>query len=154
MARKRLDVFTKRHQKNENIFYNEIITRLLENKLHKSDCSIYFSKRGNQLKQVHLDNAIRSAILNFEGKTDKKVGTETKIYIQVHTDEPCLQVVDYMNWAVYRAFTKKESRYVSFLEEKVSLIFDIYDVKKYPKNYYNKSNHFSINKISPLEARR
>jgi len=151
VARKRLDVFTRRHQKNENIFYNEIITRLLENKLHKSDCVIYFSKRGNQLKQIHLDNAIRSAILNFEGKTNKKVETGTKLFIQVPTTEPCLQVVDYMNWAVYRAFTKKDDRYLSFLQEKISFICDIYDLKKYPNNFYSKMNPFALNKISPLE---
>lgn len=151
VARKRLDIFIKRHQKNENIFYNEIITRLLENKLHKSDCILYFSKRGNQLKQVHLENAIRSAILRIEGKTNRKVETETKIFIQVPTTEPCLQVIDYMNWAVYRAFTKQEERYLSFLEEKISFICDIYDLEKYPDNFYSKANKFSVKKISPLE---
>lgn len=151
VARKRLDIFTKRHQKNENVFYNEIISRLLENKLHKSDCVLYFSKRGNQLKQIHLDTAIRSAILRFEEKTNTKVETETKVYIQVPTDEPCLQVIDYMNWAVYRAFTKREERYLTFLKEKVSFICDIYDLKKYPNNFYYKSNPFDVQKISPLE---
>ena len=151
VARKRLDVFKKRHNKNENTFYNEIISRLLENKLHKSHCVIYFSKRGNQLKQKHIENAIRSAILNFEQKTNKTVETETKFFIQVPTDEPCLQIVDYMNWAVYRAFTKGEDRYLKFLSEKISFICDIYDFNKYPNNFYHKSNPFELNKISPLE---
>ena len=154
VARKRLDVFTKRHQKNENIFYNEIVTHLFENKLHKSDSVIYFSRRGSQTKQIHLNNAVHSAILNFEAKTNKKVETETKIYIQVPTIEPCLQVVDYMNWAMYRAFTKNEARYFSFLEEKISFICDIYDFDKYPHNFYNKNNTLKICKISLSGARR
>jgi len=55
-----------------------------------------------------------------------------------------------MNWVVYRAFTKKETRYYNFVKDKISLIVDIYDFGKYPKNYYHKRNPFDINKISPL----
>ena len=34
VARKRVDVFTKRHKRNEDIFYNEIVARLFEKNLH------------------------------------------------------------------------------------------------------------------------
>ncbi|GBR76696.1 hypothetical protein NO2_1207, partial [Candidatus Termititenax persephonae] len=69
VARKRVDIFTKRHKRNENIFYNEVVSRLFENKLHTQDNIICFSKRGNKLKQEHMQGAIQSAILNFENKT-------------------------------------------------------------------------------------
>jgi len=55
-----------------------------------------------------------------------------------------------MNWAVYRAFTKAEERYFNYVKEKVSLLVDIYDFKNYPNNFYNRSNKFSVKKISPL----
>jgi hypothetical protein len=90
VARKRLDVFNKRHKKNENIFYNEIVTRLFERSLHKNNNLIYFSKRGSQTKQHYFTDAIQSAILNFESKYNKKVDTQTKVLIQIPSDEPCL----------------------------------------------------------------
>ena len=48
VARKRLDVFNKRHKRNENIFYSEMISRLFEKSLHKTENMIYFSKRGTK----------------------------------------------------------------------------------------------------------
>ncbi|MFA5829920.1 MAG: DUF3800 domain-containing protein [Candidatus Gracilibacteria bacterium] len=150
VARKRLDVFMKRHKNNEDIFYNEIVSRLFERSLHVNDNVIYFSKRDSGNKQNHFTNAIHSAISNFESKYNKKIETQTQVLVQVPTVEPCLQVIDYLNWAVYRAYTKSESRYFDFLKEKISFLCDIYDFEKYPNNFYNKKNIFSINKISPL----
>lgn len=151
VARKRLDVFTKRHGRNENLFYNEIVARLFERKLHKAHNVIYFSKRGSQSRQHHFQSAIQTALLNFEKKYQRTIETETKVYVQVPTDEACLQVVDYMNWIIYRAFTKGEMRYFTFLQEKVSFVMDIYDFENYPNSFYDKrKNMFHISKISPL----
>jgi hypothetical protein len=36
------------------------------------------------------------------------------------------------------------------IENKVSLLVDLYDTEKYPANWYNRSNPFDINKTSPL----
>jgi len=55
-----------------------------------------------------------------------------------------------MNWAVQRAFIKKDLRYYNYIKDKVSFVCDIYDFDKYPNNFYNKSNPFDVNKISPL----
>lgn len=150
VARKRLDIFKKRHSKNENTFYNEIATRLLENKLHQNNNIIYFAKRGSKNRQKLLEQAVRSAVLNFESKHGLKIETNSEILVQVPTGEPCIQVVDYMNWAVQRAFTKGEQRYYDFVKNKISFICDIYDFDKYPNNFYSKSNPFEVNKISPL----
>jgi hypothetical protein len=37
-----------------------------------------------------------------------------------------------MNWAVYRAYTRKEMRYYDFVEDKVSFLWDLYDFGKKP----------------------
>lgn len=150
VARKRLDIFTKRHKRNEDVFYNEIVSRLFERQLHQDDNVIYFAKRGNKAKQQHLESAIQTALLNFESKNSKKVETDTKVLVQIASDEPCLQIIDYMNWIVQRAFIKGEMRYFNYLQEKVSLICDIYDFDKYPKTFYNKTNIFDVKKITPL----
>jgi hypothetical protein len=150
VARKNTDIFIKRHKRSETTFYTEIVARLFERSLHKNHNIIYFSKRGSQTKQHHLQGSIQTAILNFEQKTNRKIETSTKVIIQTPSDEPCLQIVDYLNWMVYRAYTKNEMRYYTYLQEKVSFLCDIYDFKKYPDNFYSKTNKFNTKKISPL----
>ncbi len=77
---------------------------------------------------------------------------ETEIHVEPQTavGEPCLQVVDYMNWAVYRAFVKGEMRYFRFVGDKVSLLVDRYDTARYPKHWYHHDNPFDIEKSQPL----
>jgi len=65
VARKREEIFSKRHKKNENIFYNEIATRLLENKMHQSNNIIYFAKLGSKNRQRLLEQAVQTAVINF-----------------------------------------------------------------------------------------
>jgi hypothetical protein len=72
------------------------------------------------------------------------------IFPQTPVGEPCLQIIDYLNWAVYRAFTRGEMRYFEMIRSKVSLVVDLYDQKKYPENWYTHKNPFDATKISPL----
>jgi hypothetical protein len=60
-----------------------------------------------------------------------------------------LTVIDYMNWAIYRVFVKREMRYYNFVRDKVSFVWDIYDTT-YPTNFYNKANELDVKKISLL----
>jgi len=151
VARKDEKIFNKRHKGKENIFYDEMIIKLFQNKLHKTkNNKIYFAIRGDKKRQIPLEEAINTAKLTFEEKWNKEVSSECEIIPQSPVGEPCLQIIDYMNWAVYRAFTKAEERYFNYVKEKVSLLVDIYDFKNYPNNFYNRSNKFSVKKISPL----
>lgn len=150
VARKKEEIFSKRHKKSESTFYNEIASRLLENKMHQHNNVIYFAKRGNKNRQIPLEDAVQTAIINFESKNNTKIETDTRVYIQVPTDEKCLEVIDYMNWAVQRAFNTGDMRYYNFVKDKISFVCDIYDFGKYPNNFYSKANPFDINKISPL----
>lgn len=151
VARKLEKVFISRHHKRPNIFYDDLITKLFQNQLHKSKQNfIYFAVRGNRARQVPLEDAITSSVLAFEQKWKVKINSEIKIFPQTPIGEPCLQIVDYMLWAVQRMFNKTEMRYFNFIKEKISLIVDLYDFKNYPNNFYNKRNEFDIKKISPL----
>jgi hypothetical protein len=47
--------------------------------------------------------------------------------------EPCLQIIDYVNWAIQRAFIKSDERFYKFIEEKIKYLVDIYDTDKYLK---------------------
>lgn len=94
--------------------------------------------------------------------------SDTTIEVQPQSPkgEPCLSVIDYLSWALQRAYTKREMRYYDFVEDKVSYIADIYDFQTYPKNRYfhekrvrrsqgagswlRKANLFHIEKTTPL----
>lgn len=150
VARKQEKMFCNKYQRKENLFYDDLIVKLFENKLHLAKTnSIYFSTRGNKLRQKPLEEAIEKAIKTFENKWKVKVEGKNHIFPQTPVGEPCLQIADYMNWAVQRAYIKGEDRYYKFVEEKVSFLCDIFDLVKYPKNFYNQRNKFDLTKISP-----
>lgn len=151
VARKQEKMFRNKYQGKENLFYDDLIVKLFENKLHLAKRNtIYFSTRGNKLRQKPLEDAIKKALITFENKWHVKIKSEHRIFPQTPVGEPCLQIADYMNWAVHRAFTKGEDRYYRFIENKISFLCDIFDVVKYPSNYYNQRNKFDVTKISPL----
>lgn len=148
IARKIEGVF-KKYNCNEGMFYDNLITHLFKNVLHRAENNfLYFAKRGSKNRQKPLEKAIEHARDKFEHNFLIKIKSNIKIQSQVPTGEPCLQVVDYMNWAIYRVFVNREMRYYDFVKEKVSFIWDIYG--EYPNNFYSKNNELDINKMSLL----
>ncbi|MBI2410840.1 MAG: DUF3800 domain-containing protein [Candidatus Kerfeldbacteria bacterium] len=151
VARKIEQVFLNKHNGKEHIFYDDLIIKLFERKLHTAEQNvIYFAVRGNKQRQEPIEDALQTAINVFEEKWGIQNNSEIVVFPQTPSGEPCLQITDYMNWAVQRAFHKGEDRYYKFVEEKVSFLCDVYDFDSYPNNFYNRRNPFSLNKISPL----
>src|SRR3989344_298098 len=55
VARKKESIFRKRHKGKESLFYDDLIVKLFENKLHLAEESnIYFAVRGNRTRQAPL----------------------------------------------------------------------------------------------------
>lgn len=151
VARKIERVFRGNFEANESRFYDHLIERLFESVLHRyTENRVYFEKRGSKDRQVPLEDALQKSIKNFEAKWGQSVIAKPVVFAQTPASEPCLSVIDYMNWAVMRAYTKGEMRYYRFIEDKVSLLVDLYDTANYPNNWYTKKNPFDIQKISPL----
>ena len=158
VARKDLLIFSKYHGSNDMVFYDDLVTKLFTNVLYKSkENHIYFSRRGNSSRQKPFEQAIERAILNFKQKHGIALDKNTiKIDVQTPTDEYLLQVVDYLNWIVYRSFTQPSEQskaYFDYVSDKIRLVWDIYDFEniKDMKNHYNpKLNPFDQNKITPL----
>ncbi len=151
VARKIERTFRNSFQAKETRFYDHLVSRLFQNMLHRYQQNfIYFAKRGSRARQAPLTAAIQRAIGYFEQKQGRMVTTSFEVQAQTPKGEPCLSVVDYMNWAVYRAYTRGEMRYYRVVEEKVSLLVDLYDVDKYPANWYSHRNPFDVKKITPL----
>ncbi len=151
VARKIERVFRSSFHAEENLFYDHLVTRLFENVLRRHQSNlIYFAKRGSRDRQVPLSQAIESSVNQFEDKWKTAITSTYQVQAQSPRGEPCLSVIDYMNWAVYRAFTGGDMRFFRAVEERVSLLVDLYDIDKYPGNWYNRRNPFDIQKITPL----
>lgn len=151
VARKIERIFSTKFHSKETEFYDYLVSKLFENALHKhNENIIFFAKRGSRERQAPLSDAIQKGISKFEEKWGRKIDSKIIIQAQTPRGEPCLSVIDYMNWAIYRAFTKGEMRFFNTVSDKVSLVIDLYDTKKYPKSYYDKHNVFDIKKITPL----
>ena len=73
--------------------------------------TVYFAKRGSRDRQLPLSQAIQQGLQRFEQKWSHTVTTKFEVQAQTPSGEPCLNIVDYANWAVYRAFTRGEMRY-------------------------------------------
>ena len=151
VARKIERVFRKDFHSREGTFYDHLVSQLFQNVLHRfEDNQIYYAKRGSRDRQLPLKAAIQRGVEQFEDKFATKVVSSYKIQAQTPKGEPCLSVIDYMNWAVHRAFTRKEMRFYREVEQHVDLLVDLYDVINYPNNWYHKKNPFNIEKITPL----
>lgn len=151
VARKIERVFRNSFEARETAFYDHLVSQLFERVLHRyRDNTIYFAKRGSRERQLPLSQAIQRGIRRFEEKWNRQVTSTFDVQAQTPSGEPCLSIIDYMNWAVYRAFTRGEMGYFKTIEEKVSLLVDLYDTTRYPNNWYHRRNPFHIKKITPL----
>lgn len=151
IARKIERVFRNSFDARETKFYDHLVSQLFTNVLHRhTQNHVYFAQRGSKTRQANLEMAINNGVAKFESRWTTKVETQTNVIPQTPVGEPCLQVVDYMNWAIYRAFVRREMRYFDFISDKVSLLVDLYDMQNYPKNWYSRENPFDIKKVSPL----
>jgi len=155
VARKIERMFRNKYGGKENLFYDDLVRRLFKNVLHKSSRNmICFAQRGNKPRQHALKNAIFRSIEDFSQRWKADVNVKVEVSTALPSDEPLLQVIDYANWAVQRAFERSQMRYFNFLREKYELIVDEFDLDKYQareSNFYGrKNNPFDIKKVSPL----
>jgi hypothetical protein len=153
-GRKIYDIFTKKHNSKEEEFYGDMLSHLLKNKFEiDGKLILTISERGTSTKNNNLIKALEKAKIRFSKvKPDKETKTEIVFNIQNPTKEPLLTVADYMCWAVQRVFERGETRYYDFIQDKISLLIDVYDTEKYSgnKNYYNERNKLTAqNKLSP-----
>ena len=155
VAREIESIFRAKYQGNRDRFYDDLVTRPFKNQLHMATNNIItFSRRGKKRRQYALRAALEKGIQQFSEKWNHQVSTHIEVLTDRPNEEPMLQVVDYVNWAVQRAYHRGEMRYFEFLREKYSLVLDVFDKATYRKgdNYYGrKTNPFDVTKASPLD---
>ena len=150
VARKSTSQFKTKFNGKASKLYEYLVSKLFENRLHlHSEIDIYFSKMGSTVREQNMRQALDKASKVFHEKWGGENNSRINVFVQEPSQIASLQVIDYLLWVVYRVYTKGEMRYFRYLEEKYSMIIDIFDNTNYPKNYYNKKNPLDINKISP-----
>jgi hypothetical protein len=134
--------------------YEELITRLFKETLHTADVmNIVFSQRGTSNRNNAYMKALEQARRNFARKTGIVGESIIKLDSQTSFSDPCLQVIDYMLWPVYRLYEKQESRYFDYMVDKYSLIKDIDDTRYHETGeYYNRRLKISLDKIMPVNS--
>ncbi|OHD13348.1 MAG: hypothetical protein A2086_14660 [Spirochaetes bacterium GWD1_27_9] len=151
--RKNAEHFKKKFNCEPSKLYEYMIEKLFENRLHLyKDIDLYFSKMGNIIREHNMKNALEKAKFNFKNKWNNKESSNIRIFIQEPSQIMPLQVIDYVIWTINRVYEKNDLRYYNFIKNKIKLIYDIMDTKKYPHNYYSEKNPLDINKISPLDS--
>lgn len=142
--------FRKRFRGDGNHMFDQVTSMLFENVLHRYQSNtIFFSARGNRLRHTPLHNAIRYAINEFEQKAGVETGCEFLVQAQRPGGEPCLSVIDYMTWAVQRAFLHKDFRYYDIVQDKISNILDRYHPEGLKR--FTRRNPLTPNDLIPIE---
>ena len=154
VGRKIPSLFINKHNKKETEFYADMLSHLLKNKLAAGgDLILNVAERGNSTKNITLSTALVKATDRFLKKNENgAVRTKVAFNVQNPRTEPILCIADYLCWAVQRVFERGETRYYDYLQEKISLVVDVYDSVHYSgsKNYYTEKNPLTpINKLSP-----
>ena len=154
VARKIERMFRSSYKGNRDKFYQDLVGRLFQNETHKARINnIVFSKRDNKIQQHAMRAAIEAGAERFKQKWDVDVSASLNIETLASSQDSMLQVVDYVNWAVQRAYERGEMRYFNFLRDKFELVCDVFDRDNYKNggNFYDrKRNPFEIKKASPL----
>jgi len=152
VARKVEGIFLAKDQGNQNHFYDYVVSCLFEKVLHlHKDNYIYFAHRGSRSRQLPLTAAINNGIERFKQWSGSPEPTNVMVQAQRPSGEPCLSVIDYVNWGVYQAYVHRDMRFFNTIRSKVSVVADLFDEAKRPKHWYNRrDNPFDIEKTTPL----
>lgn len=126
IARKDLNIFTRKHNSNATEFYFDVLHHLLNGRLHDNNCqyNLYLSQRGNNSLhrfQEAVDKALTARELNASGSI------AYNLEIVQSKEMPELSIIDYLMWAVQRKLIQGESRYFDALRSKYETVIDLYE---------------------------
>jgi hypothetical protein len=132
-----------------NRLYDEMVTRLFKNLLHKdAGYQVCFARRGSKDRTDALKRALERARENFRRKWNITGAAPIEVTACHSADHPCLQAADYFLWALQRVYTKQEDRYLRFLWPRVRLVQDVDDRRTSPVGvYYREQNMLTAETI-------
>jgi len=138
-----------------NQLYDQLITRLFKDRLHKNDeYVITFATRGSSDRTQALKTALEAARRRFEKKWDIHTNATMQILAVPAARNACLQAADYFLWAIQRCYERREDRYMDYVWSRCRLIWDVDDRRKTKYGvYYNQKTPLSIENLPPLEIK-
>ncbi|MHC5822918.1 MAG: DUF3800 domain-containing protein [Nostoc sp.] len=143
---------TKLHQ---NAIYDDLITRVFKNLLHKADViRIAIARRGKAVREEALEQAINQAQKNFE--SEWKIGSNSSIIIEptYPSEVAGLQVIDYYLWAVQRCYERDDDQFFLPLANKYRLIMDLDDKRNKPYGeWYGDRNPLTFEKLKGARSK-
>jgi len=153
-ARKIVSLFEKKHNGKESEFYADLLSHLLKDKLQKQGRLVLnIAEKGSSTSIQNLEKGLSKAQERFIKKFPNSAQSiKITFNVQRFNKEPLLAISDYFCWAIQRVFEKGECRYYDYMNEKISLVVDLYDQENYSKgkNYYTPKNPLTEkNKVSP-----
>jgi len=154
VGRKIISLFERKHNGRDAEFYADLMSHLLKDKLQKSGRLVLnVAEKGSSTSQRNLEVGMQKArdrfVKRYDATQEKR---KVRFNVRKFKDEPLLAIVDYLCWSLQRVFERGETRYYDYMQEKISLVIDLYDQSKYhkSKNYYNTRNPLTKNnKVSP-----
>lgn len=133
-----------------NRLYDQVVSMLFRDVLHRHTHNhIYYSTRGNRIRQIPVRDAIYYAAQEYTDRFGRPLQCTLNIQPQTPSGEPCLSVIDYVTWAVYRMYVQQDDRYLRIVQDKISLILDRYHpngIKRYTRN-----EPLTLDNLYPIE---
>jgi len=132
-----------------NHLYDEMIRRLFKDRLHKdAGYQVYFSKRGSKDRTAALKAALEQAREKFRKQWGIAGIAPIEVSALAAAEHYGLQAVDYFLWALQRAYSTGQDRYIRFLWPKVSLVHDVDDRRNNLYGvYYTAENGLTAEKL-------
>jgi hypothetical protein len=141
VSQKNERVFRERYEANTDKYYDDLVSRLVRNSLHRYTRNyVCIAHRGSRIRQQPLEDAVNLARRQFQEWTGIDPQTEVSVDVQSPNGEPCLSVVDYVGWALQRAYTTGDMSYYKQIERKMSVICELRAEEK--PIYYHAKNRF------------
>ena len=149
VATKDLARFETKYKGKEELFYADVLSHLLKNKLTQKEDKmvLQISARGKSTKNANLELSLDKAKQrHHKTHSEDPITTNVVFNITYPTIEPLLNVADYFCWAIQRVFEKGEMRFYDYIKDKISLVIDLNEVEKYEGfgNYYSPENPLTV----------
>jgi hypothetical protein len=155
IAQKSEAIFRKKFNMSDKKLYKFLVSELLKNRIHLySEIDMYFSEMGDIVSKKNMTEALQDAIDKFHMKWGKENQNSIRIFVQQPSHLPALQIIDYVLWAVYRAYENNDFRYFNFIRDKIKLVHDIFDknTNEFYGAFYTERNPLEEKKISPISG--
>jgi hypothetical protein len=136
----------------ENEIYDELLSRLLRNRLHLAESNtIVVARRGTRDRKDALTAAIGRAQENFAARWGARNFGPCHVATAYPHESGGLQAADYFLWALQRLYERRDDRYFAPLAKHYRIIMDLDDTRrKAYGEWYSDSNPLTLEKLKPV----